>query len=95
MDITETNRRNERADYFRKTVYSVSKEKITQCEYLAKYLKMFGSITPIEALNAFGCFRLGARVSDLRADGFNIITDINKGKNAKRYAIYRWEESNV
>lgn len=32
-------------------------------------------ITPIHALNEFGCFRLAARVHDLRGQGFNIQSD--------------------
>lgn len=65
-------------------------EKRSQCDMTLEYMKMFGSITPLEALEAFNCFRLGARISDLREDGYNIITDIADG--AKRYAIYRLEE---
>ena len=66
---------------------------MTQCEATIDYLNMFGSITPLEALNAFGCFRLGARVSDLRERGYNIRTDINQ-EGIKRYAIYSYEEGN-
>ena len=45
------------------------------------------SITPIEALNLYGCFRLAARISDLRNDGYNIKTTIIKN-GQKRYAKY-------
>lgn len=65
-------------------------EKKTQCQMTLEYMKMFGSITQLEALNAFNCFRLGARIADLRADGHNITTDIAKGQ--KRYAIYKLED---
>ena len=43
------------------------------------YLREHGSITPLEALNSFGCYRLGARVWDLRHDGHNIVTEIIQG----------------
>lgn len=59
----------------------------TQCYYALDYLFKYQSITPLEALNAFGCMRLGARISDLRADGYDIETEIHKGR--KNYAIYR------
>jgi hypothetical protein len=45
------------------------------------------AITPIDALNKFGCLRLAARISDLRADGHQITTKIAK-KNGKRFAKY-------
>ena len=55
-----------------------------------EYVQKFDSITPLEALTAFGCLRLSARIADLRADGHNITTEIHKGK--KNYAIYRLED---
>ena len=85
--------RMSRARYFLLNNYDEKSNK-TQCDYLLEYLELYNSITPMEALNAFNCFRLGARVSDLRADGYDITTEINpKGK--KKYAIYRYynEES--
>ena len=89
MNVSSTER-FDRATEFDAKVYSKFKEKRTQCEYLAEYLDMYGSITPLEALTAFGCFRLGARIADLRADGYRIRTDINK--DGKRFAIYSVEE---
>ena len=83
--------RYERASDFDAKIYSTFGDKRTQCEYLAEYLDMYGSITPLEALTAFGCFRLSARIADLRADGYAIRTDFNK-EGRKRYAIYSIEE---
>lgn len=31
-----------------------------------------GSITPLEALRDYGCYRLASRISDLRREGMNI-----------------------
>ena len=76
-----------RARYFMARFYDENCKK-TQCDYLLEYLERYNSITPMEALNAFNCFRLGARVSDLRADGYDIQTEINP--KGKRYAIYRY-----
>lgn len=64
--------------------YHSSKKK-THCEMALEYMKMYGSITPLEALEAFGCMRLGARISDLREDGY-VITTERGGKQG--YAIY-------
>ena len=51
------------------------------------HLKRGHSITPLEALDMFGCFRLGARIADLRSEGNDIITETIK-KGGKRYASY-------
>jgi len=51
------------------------------------YMKHVGGITPLTALKKFGCFRLGARIHDLRSLGFNIKTLIVE-ENKKRYAKY-------
>ncbi|WP_367966314.1 helix-turn-helix domain-containing protein [Spiribacter onubensis] len=45
-----------------------------------------GPITPLDALQV-GCFRLAARIRDLREMGFEIHTHI-KHVNGKRYAQY-------
>jgi len=48
------------------------------------------SITPLQALRLYGCFRLGARVYDLRQAGMNIKTETIK-RNGKQYAKYTLE----
>ena len=56
------------------------------------YMEEHGSITPLEALNAFGCMRLGARIWDLRHEGYEIATGmvLDKDRNGEpmRYARY-------
>ena len=46
------------------------------------------SITQLDALNMFGCFRLAARIANIREEGFDIVTDIIT-VNDKRVANYR------
>ena len=46
------------------------------------------SITQLEALTQFGCFRLAARIADLRDQGFKIDTKIVTLENGKRIAMY-------
>ena len=60
---------------------------MTQNQQIANYLNKGKAITPIQALNKFNCFRLAARISDLRNDGMNIITKIVT-KEGKSYASY-------
>lgn len=57
---------------------------------LEKYLRAGHSITPLEALDKFGCFRLGARILGLRKAGMDIKTEIVRtptGKNIARYSL--------
>lgn len=46
----------------------------TQKMKVLAYMKEHGSITPLEALDEFGCYRLGARIWDLRHAGYSIKT---------------------
>lgn len=46
----------------------------TQCDRVRAYLETHGHITPMEALNELGIFRLGARVFELRESGMPIET---------------------
>ena len=61
----------------------------TQKQQIQAYLTKGKAITPIDALNKFGCFRLSARIADLRNDGLNIATKYvtKKGKNFASYSI--------
>jgi len=45
-------------------------------------------LTPLNALNEFGCFRLGARVWDLKKQGFDVKTVMVKTPSGKRVAEY-------
>ena len=46
------------------------------------------SITQLEALNQFGCFRLAARIADLTDQSLNVVTDMVTLENGKRVARY-------
>ncbi len=59
----------------------------TQQENILQFMQE-KTITPIEALNLFGCFRLAAIIFDLRAGGHFIITETVR-KNGKRFARYK------
>lgn len=48
----------------------------TQKAAIPGHLKRFGSIEPLTALRDYGCYRLGARISDLRHDGYEIETEV-------------------
>lgn len=62
----------------------------SQRSKILQYLQKGYSITPISALDKFQCFRLGARIWDLKDKGHQIETDmIDDKKTGKRYASYR------
>lgn len=60
----------------------------SQNEQILQHLKRGRKITPLDALNKFGCFRLAARISDLRKDG-HIISTNNVTKEGKTFASYK------
>ena len=70
-----------------------------QCERVLQYIKDFGSINPAQAFLDLGCYRLGARIWDLRHQGHQISRRMVTGKNrygeAVSYAEYRLEDNNA
>ena len=61
---------------------------MTQNQQIKSYLEKGKTITPLQALNKFNCFRLAARVNDLRKEGLNSATKIVT-KDGKTFASYR------
>lgn len=55
---------------------------------ILSHLQSGKPLTPIDALNLFGCFRLGARVYSLKKQGHAIITEDYTLPNGKRVARY-------
>jgi hypothetical protein len=60
-----------------------------QASRILEFLKAGNRITPIESLNLFGCFRLGARIWDLKKRGYQIEREMVKLNNGKRVAEYK------
>lgn len=54
---------------------------------ILEHLKKGQTITPLEALEKFGCFRLSAIIYSLRHDGYEIETKFVT-KNKKTFAEY-------
>lgn len=66
-----------------------AKSSASQKERILEYLMSGRSLTPIEALNMFGSFRLGARIADIKADGYIVYTEmVTDPATGKRYARY-------
>jgi hypothetical protein len=67
---------------------------MSQTKEILSHLERVGSITAIEALNEYGCFRLAARIKDLRDAGHNIYTDnvdLPNGKTIAKYTLIQFE----
>ena len=66
--------------------------KESQKNKVLQYIKDHGSINPSQAYNELHIYRLGARILELRRDGYDIKTEIVQEKNAEgdtvKYAVY-------
>jgi len=71
------------------------KKNPSQSDQILSYMKKNRKkgITPIEALSKFGCFRLAARIHELREDGHAIKSERYrlpiKGEYVARYVLDR------
>ena len=54
---------------------------MTQKDRILKYLRDFGSITPLDAMADIGCMRLASRISELKGEGYAIRKEMEKGRN--------------
>jgi len=61
---------------------------MSQLNKIKQKLQTGASLTAIDAFEEFGCFRMAARIADLRNQGMNIKTTIIE-KNKKRFASYQ------
>jgi hypothetical protein len=60
---------------------------MTQTEAIRAHLLSGAPLTPLEALDRYGCFRLAARIDELRRSGLTIET-ITEKRGSKKYARY-------
>jgi|TARA_R110000751_G_scaffold208867_4_gene312752 hypothetical protein len=61
---------------------------ITQNSKILHHLQEGRSISPLKALGLYGCFRLAARIGELRAAGHHIETMIKADGTGRNYATY-------
>lgn len=62
----------------------------TQEQAILRWLDEGQELTPIQALNSFGCFRLASRICNLRKKGYAIESERRNG-----YAVYRMVNGNA
>jgi len=66
---------------------------MSQREDILRHLKLYGSIQPLQALQMYGCFRLGARILELKQAGERI-QSVPESSGRKRWARYVLEGEN-
>ena len=62
--------------------------KMSQNDEILNYLEKGNTLTALEALKYFGCFRLASRVSDLNKPTYRIVSKMIKTSTGKRVAQY-------
>jgi hypothetical protein len=70
-------------------------DRASQSDLILAALERGHAITPLFALGAWGCFRLAARIADLRRLGYDIETKNVRGGNGKHFAEYRLRREGV
>ena len=72
--------------------------KMTRCDRVLRHMKDYGSITSLEAMIEYGIMRLASRISDLKGQGYAIVSERITGKNRydepTSYSVYRLAEEN-
>jgi hypothetical protein len=61
----------------------------TQKDLILSYLQQGFTLTPLQALHQFGCFRLSAVIFNLRAEGYSIESKLVRNSNNKKFAQYK------
>ena len=66
---------------------------LNQKSMILQYMRENGGITQAEATRELGCYRLGARIWDLKHDGYEILKvdreTVNRFGRVSRFAEYR------
>lgn len=66
----------------------------SQCKNILAYMEDHPEgITAVTAMQVFGVMRLAARISNLKDQGIEIDTTMEKGEGGVRYARYRLKEA--
>ena len=62
---------------------------MSQNTEILSHLQSGQTLTPLEALQLFGCFRLAARIYNLRDDGHDVSVELVnvRGKQVAKYSM--------
>ena len=56
-------------------IMKTKERKPSQCQQIVDYMNRYGWINPMDAIINVGCYRLTARISDLKKKGYLIIDE--------------------
>jgi hypothetical protein len=84
-------------EMFNPNVNTLTEEqhRISQNKRILKDLLKGDKLTPFSMLNRYGSLRAGARIFDLRRQGWNIITTMITTKSGKHIAEYSLEKHEI
>ena len=60
----------------------------SQTQRILDYMLQGHAITPLEALEIFGSFRLGARIAEIKAKGYLVYSEFVTTPNGKKVKQY-------
>uniref|UniRef100_A0A6M3LS25 Putative DNA binding, helix-turn-helix domain containing protein n=1 Tax=viral metagenome TaxID=1070528 RepID=A0A6M3LS25_9ZZZZ len=69
---------------------------MSQRDDILTHLRSGRSLTQLEALDLYGCLRLGARIYDLKREGYDIEAEnieVSNGKHVARYTLRAAQEA--
>lgn len=64
----------------------------SQTDKILAFMQNGGAITAALAVEMFNCYRLAARIADIRQRGFIVMTQYRKTPSGARYAVYSMPE---
>lgn len=71
--------------------------KLTQCDKILRHLEDYGEITSLTAMKEYGIMRLASRITDLKRQGYSIVSETETGKNrygeTTHWKVYKLAEN--
>ena len=61
---------------------------MSQNNEILEYLSKGNTLTSLEALSRFQCFRLASRINDIKAKGYQVMVDMVSTASNKKVAQY-------
>lgn len=71
-----------------KNINENGKTSKSQTDLILEWMLAGNSITPLEALEKFKCFRLGARIADIKARGYLVYSEFVTTPSEKKVKQY-------
>jgi hypothetical protein len=71
------------------------KQSASQADRILDYMQQGNTITPLEALHLFGCFRLTSRICDLEDKGYSFKREWKKLPDGKQVMSYSLNNNNL